>query len=133
MQIQSINNYYGRSLQNTGKAGISAGKTAFCGSDSAEKDLFTLRNEYAKLQKQVASMYSGEWVQPEDPEGLMRKLEETKKALEAAEKKYAGVYPAYYGKPVYKDEEPKIMPVLVIPVYNNNTSANNAFVCDWNA
>ena len=133
MQIQSINNYYGRSLQNTGKAGISAGKTAFCGSDSAEKDLFTLRREYAKLQQQVASMYSGEWVQPEDPEGLMRKLEETKNALEAAEKKYAGGYPAYYGDAVLKEEEPKkIIPVLVIPVYNN-TSANNAFVCDWNA
>ena len=132
MQIQSINNYYGRSLQNTGKTGASAGKTAFCGSDSAEKDLFTLRNEYAKLQKQVASLYIDEWAQPEDAEGLRRKLKETEEALAAAEKKYAGDYPAYYGKAVLKEEEPKIMPVLVIPVYNN-TSPKDAFVCDWNA
>ena len=132
MQIQSINSYYGRSLQNTGKAGVSAGKTAFCGSDSAENDLFTLRRKYAELQQQVASMYIGEWAQPEDAEGLRRQLKETEKALAAAEEKYAGVYPAYYGTAVLKEEEPKIMPVLVIPVYNN-PNENEGHVCDWNA
>ncbi len=108
MQIQAISNYYGRSLQNTGRTNISANRTSFRGQDEI-LDPVTLE----WLRSAIAKEMGGQLRYVAD--GAMMTDEEV------AAKKAAS---RYNNEDLRRAERSQPAPKGV-PSY--------PFVCDWNA